>query len=151
MSYTIRQASYPAEAERLLELWLALYPDAEAPDVELEEMRRWFERGDTATFVAIDAADPPHLIGYVDVGERPYVDGCSSSPVAYIEAWYVRPEHRKRGVGEALMNAAVGWARERDHSELASDTTLDNTLSQRLHRKLGFEETDRIVQFRRRL
>jgi aminoglycoside 6'-N-acetyltransferase I len=149
--FAIRQAHYPAEANKLLELWIALYPDAETPEIELEEMRRWFDRDDTATFVAVDAAQPDRLIGYADVGERPYADGCSTSPVAYLEAWYVSAEFRKQGIGKALMNAVVQWARNRGHTELASDTTFENTLSQRLHQKLGFEETDRIVQFRKRL
>jgi aminoglycoside 6'-N-acetyltransferase I len=34
---------------------------------------------------------------------------------------------------------------------LASDTPLDNLASQRMHRQLGFEETERIVCYRQML
>jgi aminoglycoside 6'-N-acetyltransferase I len=151
MTYSIRRAVYPDDADALLELWYALFPDAQSRSEEMLELRRWFERSDAATFVAFADADPSRLIGYADVGERPYVDGCRSSPVAYLEAWFVAPARRNRGIGEALIRAAESWARQRGHTELASDTTLDNTHSQHLHKKFGFEETDRIVQFRKSL
>jgi aminoglycoside 6'-N-acetyltransferase I len=151
MTFELRRASFPADQEQLLDLWIALFPEAEPREVEREEMRRWFARPDTATFVAYDPEHPDRLIGYADVGERPYADGCLTSPVSYLEAWYVAPESRRQGIGEALIHAVKQWARDRGHTELASDTTLGNTLSQRLHEKLGFAETDRVVQFRMQL
>ena len=91
------------------------------------------------------------LCGYIEVGERNYAEGCESSPVPYVESWWVDEDHRKRGVGRALMDAAQSWARERGHVEIASDTQLDNTRSQKVHRALGFDEVERIVVFRRAL
>ena len=38
--------------------------------------------------------------------------GCQSSPVGYIEAWYVDPDVRRQGYGHALLAAAEGWAVE---------------------------------------
>jgi aminoglycoside 6'-N-acetyltransferase I len=132
-------------------MWLALYTWVTDPEAERESMREWFARTDAATFVAVDAANPRSLVGYADVGERSIVDGCETSPAAFFEAWYVKPEWRRRGVGQALMNACVAWAREQGYREMGSDALIDNVESHRLHRKFGFEETDRVVQFKRNL
>lgn len=38
-------------------------------------------------WVAEDASG--RLLGFVELSLRPYAEGCASSPVPYIEAWYV--------------------------------------------------------------
>ena len=91
------------------------------------------------------------LCGYIEIGERGYAEGCESSPVPYIESWWVDEDMRRRGVGAALMQAAEKWARERGHVELASDALVENKLSHKAHRALGFAEVERIVVFRKAL
>ena len=49
------------------------------------------------------------------------------------------------------MAHAERWARALGYSELASDAEIDNTVSIAAHRALGFEETDRIVCFLKKL
>jgi aminoglycoside 6'-N-acetyltransferase I len=120
----------------------ALWPDQTDAD-----MAAWLARPDAAVIVAERA--PTRLCGFAEVGERPYVDGCASSPVAYLEGWYVDPEHRRQSVGAQLLRAVEAWARARHHRELASDTQLDNLISQRAHTRLGFSETERHVLYRK--
>ena len=91
------------------------------------------------------------LCGYIEVGERPYAEGCESSPVPYVESWWVDEDARRRGAGRALMAAAEAWARERGHVEIASDTLLENETSQKTHRAIGFHEVERLVVFRKEL
>lgn len=91
------------------------------------------------------------LCGYVEVGERPYAEGCDSSPVGYVESWWVDEDLRGRGIGRALIAAAEGWARARGRTEIASDALLDNPVSHAAHRALGFLEVERIVCFRKPL
>ena len=91
------------------------------------------------------------LAGFAEVGERPYADGCDTSPVAYLEGWYVNLAWRGRGVGRALIEAAVQWARERGYREMGSDALLEEVGSQRAHEALGFEEVERAVRYRRTL
>jgi aminoglycoside 6'-N-acetyltransferase I len=126
----------------------ALFPDGEPAEHE-----HWFvnllRREDAAVFVA--TRQDGSLCGFVEAGSRPYVDGCESSPVGYVEAWFVDPDMRQSGVGRALLNAAEDWAMGRGYSEMASDTTLTNEASQRAHVKSGYAEVDRIVQFRKPL
>ncbi len=49
----------------------------------------------------------------------------------------------------ALVETAAGWGRALGASEFASDALLDNVASHAFHRAIGFEETDRVVYFRR--
>ena len=103
-----------------------------------------------AAFVALHP-DGNRLTAFLEVRLRDYADGCSSSPVAYIEGWYVDPRFRKRGIGAALVEAAEGWAESLGLSEIASDSDLHNDIGQRAHTGLGFQEVGRIVQFRKPL
>jgi len=47
--------------------------------------------------------------------------------------------------------AAEDWARAQGCREMASDTWLDNTLSQQAHARLGYAEVERLVHFRKTL
>lgn len=90
-------------------------------------------------------------IGFIELGTRAYAEGCSSDRVAFVEGWYVEPQHRGRGVGAVLMRAAEEWARAIKCTELASDTELANGASIAAHSALGFEEVERLVCFRKSL
>ena len=101
------------------------------------------------TFVAVL---DERVTGFAEVSLRSdYVNGCETSPVAFLEGIYVRPEHRRRGIGRALVAAVEQWGRERGCSELGSDALLDNHMSHRFHGGAGFEETERVVYFRKPL
>lgn len=82
---------------------------------------------------------------------RDFVNGCDSSPVAFLEGIFVRPEDRKRGIAARLLRSARSWAQDRGCCEFASDALLENTGSHAFHRATGFEETERVVFFRLRL
>lgn len=131
-----------------LRLSMALFPHHDAEDHE-PDMRMFLQREDGALFIA--ERDDGSVCGYVEAGSRPYADGCVTSPVGYIEAWYVDPDMRRAGVGRELLSAAEAWARSRGYREMASDATLDNTVSHAAHERSGYVEVDRIVQFRKPL
>jgi aminoglycoside 6'-N-acetyltransferase I len=117
------------------------------PGVSDADMTEWLARRDAATVVA--ERDGTALCGFAEVGERPYADGCDTSPVAYLEGWYVDPDLRRQSIGAALIRAVEAWARAHGYRELASDTQLDNRDSQRAHARLGFAETERLVLYRK--
>lgn len=80
-----------------------------------------------------------------------YVNGCETSPVAFLEGIVVDPSARRQGIAGLLVSAVSEWARSCGLSELASDALLDNTVSHAMHGALGFDETQRVVYFRRTL
>ncbi|HVW93177.1 MAG TPA: GNAT family N-acetyltransferase [Devosia sp.] len=125
----------------------ALWP-AEPLDELQAELGPMLEAGDFAGFGMFDGGT---LIGFAEVSERPYGDGCVTAPVAWLEAIYILPAWRRRGIARQLVAAAEGWARARGLSELGSDAALDNLVSRLSHARWGFEETERVVRFRKQL
>ena len=122
-----------------------------------QEIEDWFDaeqRGGTPLIgVAVIVADQGDgaLAGFVEIGSRKYAEGCDTTPVAYLEGWYVDPEFRRTGLGARLIRAAETWALRHGFSEMASDTELDNDISEQAHIALGFEEVERQICFRKRL
>lgn len=43
---------------------------------------------------------------FLEASQRKYAAGCFSSPVGYIEGWYIDSDLRRQGVGEQLVRAA---------------------------------------------
>ena len=115
------------------------------------ETRQFFALADDSlvTFV-VDRLDG-RLGGFIEVGRRNYAEGCRTSPVAYIEGWYVDADLRRRGFGAALVRAAEQWAHEQGLREICSDTEIDNELSIAAHKAIGYQEEERIVCFRKEL
>ena len=92
------------------------------------------------------------LAGFLEAGLRSHADGCDEScAVGYVEGWFVREEQRQLGIGAELLRAAEDWARSQGCKEMASDTQIDNVISQRAHEALGFEIAERSVLYRKRL
>jgi aminoglycoside 6'-N-acetyltransferase I len=125
---------------------VALFPESTAEDLA-KGMKAFRARRDAEVLLA--ERDDGSIAGFVEAGSRPYADGCDTSPVGYVEAWFVDPDARRAGYGRALLKAAEQWARRQGYSEMASDALLDNEVSHAAHRAAGYEEVGRVVQFRK--
>jgi len=109
--------------------------------------------GEPARLVAFLARDDDdRLLGFAEASLRSdYVNGCSTSPVAFLEGLYVRGSVRRKGIGRGLIAAIELWARERGCAELASDALIGNAVSHHVMKVWGFVETERVVFFRKDL
>jgi aminoglycoside 6'-N-acetyltransferase I len=128
----------------------ALFPDIATSDLDAEVDEYLAADPAQKTILVAERADGM-LAAFIEVGNRPYAEGCGSSPVAYVEAWYVDADVRGQGFGRALFRAGEDWARARGFTEIASDTLIENEVSIAAHKALGYEEVERIVCFRRSL
>lgn len=133
--------------------WLALrhalWPDEDSLDaiVAFETCLAQPE-GNLTTLLALDARGT--AIGFAEASIRSdHVNGCDTSPVAFLEGIYVAPEGRLTGAGRALVDAVADWGRSRGCAEMGSDALLENSASHAFHAAIGFEETERVVCFRR--
>lgn len=127
----------------------ALWPESPGdhpPEVEAyfaERPERW------TCLVAEDATGV--LAGFAEVALRDWAEGCSTSPVGYLEGIWVEPDRRGAGVGRALVEGAVGWSRARGCTEMGSDRNVDNEASGAFHIAVGFRESERIVCYAKSL
>ena len=128
------------ELPAVLAMMRQLWPDFD-DDVVVDDCVLVLDRDDGA----------PTLGGFITLAMRPWAEGCTSTPCAYIEGWWVAADLRGCGHGRALVAAAESWARAQGSRELASDALVTNTASIAAHRALGFEEVERVVAFRKRL
>ena len=131
-----------------LRMSVALFPDESVESLE-SGMRDFSKRSDAQVFIA--ERPDGSVCGFVEAGTRPYADGCDTSPVGYIEAWYSDPDVRRSGYGRALLEAAEDWARGMGYTEMASDALLENELSHLAHQRAGYKIMERIVVFRKPL
>ncbi|NTU65024.1 MAG: GNAT family N-acetyltransferase [Chloroflexi bacterium] len=127
----------------------ALWPDCLLDDHHSEMQEQLDDPTRYAVFVVV--RDDSRLGGFLEASLRQYADGCRTSPVGYIEGWYVDADLRQQGWGGELVKAAEQWAGAQGCAEMASDCELDNDVSFRAHRALGYEEVDRAIQFRKSL
>jgi aminoglycoside 6'-N-acetyltransferase I len=145
----LRQAE-PGDLDVWVDLRHALWPQLalEGHRVEITEGLEKPER-----FVAFLCFDPDgRAVGLAEASIRfDHVNGCERSPVAFLEGIVVAPSARRTGVARLLVSAVSDWARSKGVSELASDADLDNTTSHAMHAALGFDETQRVVYFRKAL
>jgi aminoglycoside 6'-N-acetyltransferase I len=131
-----------------LALRVALWPDGSQAE-HFAAMADTLARGHYVR-LAVNASGS--AVGFVEASKRvDYVNGTTSSPVAFLEGLYVVPGARRQGIARALVEAVATWALQQGLSELASDSLLDNRQAHDAHRALGFEETERVVYFRRAL
>jgi len=142
-----------SDLDRLAGLRAALWPEGPLEE-HRRELEEWLATGlcgtmPEANFVAQIEGE---LVGFIQVGLRSHAEGCDvSRPVGYIEGWFVREDHRGRGIGRELIQAAEEWARNQRCREMASDALIDNQPSQKAHAACGFEEVERSVHFRKAL
>lgn len=142
-SFSIRAAG-AADLRAWVQLRRALWPDeADA----IGQVAEALQRSDAGNFIAF--AGNGDAIGFAEATLRQdYVNGTDTSPVGFLEGWYVINAWRARGVGRALLAAVRDWTAAQGCTELASDAALDDVAAQRAHAACGFEETERVVYYR---
>lgn len=147
--FAIRLAGYED-----LEAWAALrhqlWPELDVEGHRAEIRKALTEPDRLVAFLCLDAAGRAVALAEASI-RSDYVNGCETSPVAFLEGIIVDPAVRRQGAAALLVAAVSDWARGRGLSELASDAELHNTVSHAMHAALGFEETERVVYFRRPL
>ena len=146
------------DAVEWLALRAALWPEAAAENALEADVARFFVEPAPkpsgaleAVLVAVDPSTTPSIVGFVELSRRAYSEGCDTSPVAFLEGWYVSPSHRRGGVGGLLIAAAEAWGRAQGCSEFASNALVDNLDSAGAHVALGFEEVEVTRFFRKDL
>ena len=136
------------DSKTVAELAVQLWPGHEINDLE-KEMINYIDSENGVVFIYFNENIGA---GFAQCSLRnDYVEGTKSSPVGYSEGIYVEAEHRKRGIGKKLLIQCEEWAKSKGCKEFASDCELNNTESLKFHLKIGFEEANRIICFKKNL
>ena len=146
----IRMAN-SSDLDGWMELRAQLWADTSF-DKHLDEAKAMLAKpiSEAVTLVAVDHKGSVRAFAEASL-RHDYVNGCKTSPVAFLEGIYVRQEDRSSGLGKCLSIAVQTWAGEQGCTEMASDTSLENIESHAFHTAIGFEETERVVYFRKSL
>ena len=143
------RAATNADQTEYARLRRALWPDCKGRRAALE-MREQFSNPRKFGVLVIDCGNG-RLGGFVEVALRDGVDGAAREVTGYLEGWFVEKPLRGLGWGRRLIAAAGRWARERGMVELASDAELWNKVGIAAHKRVGFRESGRVMQFLKRL
>jgi ribosomal protein S18 acetylase RimI-like enzyme len=96
-----------------------------------------------AILVAED--DPGQVIGLLTASTRWTL--WHAGPCTLIEELVIDESARRQGVGRALIQAALDWARAQGCSEVEVSTDVDNTAAQAFYRQLGFESEALLLEY----
>lgn len=151
MQTTVREAR-PGDAERLSRM---RYDFRAAEDPAVEDRKGFLDRCQAWMRSRLDpgeerwrcwvAEQEARIAGHVWVQLVPKVPNPAreAETHAYLTNNYVAPERRGRGVGTALVEAAVGWCRQAGIDSVILWPTDD---SRSLYRRFGFEPTGAIYE-----
>ena len=131
------------------EMRTVLWPETD--DKHLSEINAYFD-GESIDIIKVFLAErESEIIGFLELNIRNFAEGSRNSAVPYVEGWYVKLAHQGKGYGKKLLQRAESWALSQGYTELGSDTEIDNEHSIQVHKYLGFEETERVVCFLKKL
>jgi RimJ/RimL family protein N-acetyltransferase len=133
----------PGDARAMAEIFAAVAAEGDGiatePPVDVEQRAEQFARSAGGSVVAV--ADG-RIVGMLHVEVTRY--GFGELGMLVDSGW------RGRGVGSALMQAAIGWARDHRLHKLCLEVFAHNQAAIALYRKCGFvEEGRRAKQYRR--
>jgi ribosomal protein S18 acetylase RimI-like enzyme len=137
-SYEVRRAA-TGDAEaigRLLHDFNTEYDDyTPGPEAIAKRIGELITSGDVTVLLGGDGPDGLAVLRF-----RPSL--WSETLDCYLEELYVVPDRRGQGLGQALMEAAIGTAREEGAGYMDLGTAETDTAARALYEKLGFSNKE---------
>ena len=103
-----------------------------------DEIREWLNRAIRKDHSTIWIEEEEgQLIGFARVQDKKREE---NGVINYtkLSDLYVSPDSRGKGVASALINRTFQWAKEKKTTEVILNVYEQNTLAQKLYRKMGF-------------
>jgi mycothiol synthase len=136
----IRRIESDVDLEAWIELWEAITP--REPSAPLEVIRRRIEREPQRLYLLAETGGKPVGLGFC---------GPSQSPERTAVVVRVLPEHRRRGIGSALLERLAEHAAGLGPSRISSMVSEDDPDSVAWVKKRGFEDYGRQVELTREI
>jgi len=143
MAQFVVRPAVPGDARAMAESFAAVAEErdgiATEPPVDIEERAALFARSMDGSVVAVAGG---RIVGFLHVEASRH--GFGEFGMLVDRDW------RGRGVGSALIQAAIGWARGQGLHKLCLEVFAHNAAAIAVYRKSGFvEEGRRVKQYRR--
>lgn len=128
----------PAESElrelsRLFDSYRVFYGQPSDPQAAFSFLKERFENGESVLFIVFVSGT---MAGFTQL--YPSYSSVGLQRIYVLNDLFVHPDHRKKGLGEALLRRAQGFCREVQARGLALETARDNP-AQRLYERLGWK------------
>ena len=146
MDVLIREI-HKSDRDMWLDMYRQLFPD-NSDEALIAEMDRIFKSGKRSAYVALIDDVPA---GFAEYALRDYANGCHSQPVPFLEGIWIDADYRGQGIAKALVSYLEQKARMSGFKEFGSDVELSNYPSQLMHERLGFEQTEKVIFYRKAL
>jgi RimJ/RimL family protein N-acetyltransferase len=143
--FVVRPAT-PRDAASFLELWRAVvaekvYVRTEAVNTSLRHQRRRFRHAWTPNEAEIVAVEGSRVVGHLNVSRE---ESPATRHVASL-GMCVASDRRGAGVGTALLDECMRWAKAVGVEKLALSVYPHNDRALGLYRKFGFVEEGRLT------
>ncbi len=134
------QCTYAAHADAILEIFNDAIANSTAlfdyQPRTLKNMMEWFVLKDAGRFPVIGAfADDGLLLGFASYGT---FRAWPAYKYSVEHSVYIHQEHRRKGIGLALMRQLIATAEQQQYHVLVAGIDAANRSSIALHEKLGF-------------
>jgi GNAT superfamily N-acetyltransferase len=90
--------------------------------------------------------DGGRVVGLLHAFFRPALD---KPPEVMVQALVTEADQRSKGVGEALMQVAEAWARDKGCTSVALYSRVDRERAHRFYERLGYEKKIASAQLRK--
>lgn len=136
-----------SDKDMWMEMYQKLWPEHSKEALQAE-IDRILKSGKRSAYVA--SADG-QAAGFAEYSLRDFANGCQSQPVPFLEGIWVQEQYRSKGIAKALIMFLEQKARMAGFKEFGSDVELSNYSSQLMHERLGFEQTEKVIFYRKAL
>ena len=134
---TIIRRATPGDAHAVARLLHDFQQEFDEPSPGVEALEERYadliRNRDMTVLLAGDAPD-----GFAQIRYRPWVYSAGPQAHAYLEELYVVPSLRGRGIGRALLGAAMDMARSEGASHMELGTSETDTAARALYESAGF-------------
>ncbi len=140
VSFTIRSVRQD-ELDKMIEVYRSGYEGleeyAETGEEDIRDYLKWLFDGEPSGFLVAEANDEP--FGFVSV-HSDWWDRRYQRRTAEIHELVVKKEWQGKGIGKALMDAALDYARAQGCDYASLWVGENNWKARQWYRRLGFEE-----------
>ncbi|PGT79243.1 MULTISPECIES: GNAT family N-acetyltransferase [Bacillaceae] len=127
------------QVSQLFNQYRMFYGQASNLEGAKEFIKERIENNESVIFLAMENSSPA---GFVQL--YPIFTSVGMNRKWLLNDLFVAEEHRRHGVGKALMNKAKDLAVETKAAGILLETTKDNVKAQALYESLGYEKEDAV-------